>query len=203
MRLKILPRTCPGGIFCLRYTHRQCRHLRLGNMDPVTAGGSAAAGGGATGSMPGFTHHLYRPNQQLNGGPSWNPAATWIGGVVGNGPPAGATSIHMEGGPNSGVETITFSGPVANPVLAIWSLGSRPPWKPASTSTPVNPSPSQAVVPMQNSVAAAWSSTRPAPASPASRAMDSSNSSAPIPPSPSPRRTSRTTTTSPSAKMTL
>jgi hypothetical protein len=29
----------------------------------------------------------------------------------------------MEGGPNSGVETITFSAPVANPVLAIWSLG--------------------------------------------------------------------------------
>ncbi len=29
----------------------------------------------------------------------------------------------MEGGPSSGVETITFSGPVANPVLAIWSLG--------------------------------------------------------------------------------
>jgi hypothetical protein len=89
-----------------------------------TAGASAAAGGGASGSMPGFTITYTGQISQLNGGPSWNPASTWIGGVVGNGPPVGATSIHMEGGPNSGIETITFSGPVANPVLAIWSLGS-------------------------------------------------------------------------------
>lgn len=88
-----------------------------------TAGASAAAGGGATGTMPGFTITYTGQISQLNGGPSWNPASTWIGGVVGNGPPVGATSIHMEGGPNSGIETITFSGPVANPVLAIWSLG--------------------------------------------------------------------------------
>lgn len=89
-----------------------------------TPGGSAAAGGGATGTMPGFTITYNGQISQLSGGPSWNPSATWIGGVVGNGPPAGASSIHMQGGPNSGVETITFSGPVVNPVLAIWSLGS-------------------------------------------------------------------------------
>ena len=88
-----------------------------------TPGASAAAGGGANGSIPGFTITYTGQLSQLNGGPSWNPASTWIGGVVSNGPPAGATSVHMEGGPNSGTETITFSGPVANPVLAIWSLG--------------------------------------------------------------------------------
>jgi hypothetical protein len=88
-----------------------------------TAGASAAAGGGASGTMPGFTITYTGQISQLSGGPSWNPTSTWIGGVVGNGPPVGASSIHMEGGPNSGTETITFSGPVANPVLAIWSLG--------------------------------------------------------------------------------
>jgi PEP-CTERM motif len=86
---------------------------------------STGTTGSATGTMPGFTITY---SGQLSGldngtsGPSWTPHSTWIGGVVGNGPPSGATSIHMEGG-NPGIETITFSGPVANPVLAIWSLG--------------------------------------------------------------------------------
>jgi hypothetical protein len=80
--------------------------------------------GTATGSMPGFTITYSGQITTLSTGtdPSWNPASTWIGGVVGNGPPVGATSIHMTGG-SPGTETITFSGPVANPVLAIWSLG--------------------------------------------------------------------------------
>src|SRR5262249_45501321 len=94
------------------------------NWTSFTAGANAGAAGGATGSMPGFTIAYSGQISQLSGGPSWNPAATWIGGVVGNGPPVGASSIHMQGGPNSGIETITFSGPVVNPVLAIWSLGS-------------------------------------------------------------------------------
>jgi hypothetical protein len=78
--------------------------------------------GSASGTMPGFTITYSGQITQLNGGPSWDPLSTWIGGVVGNGPPVGATSIHMTGG-SPGTETITFSGPVANPVLAIWSLG--------------------------------------------------------------------------------
>jgi hypothetical protein len=99
----------------------------------ATAGNSAAAGGIAYATMPGFTITYTGQLSSLNNGPSWNPAPstpdTWIGGVVGNGPPVGATSVMMEGGspanghPDSGIETITFSGPVANPVLAIWSLG--------------------------------------------------------------------------------
>ena len=92
-----------------------------------TPGASAAAGGTASATMPGFTITYTGQLSSLNNGPSWTPAAstpdTWIGGVVSNGPPVGATSVMMEGGPNSGIETITFSGPVANPVLAIWSLG--------------------------------------------------------------------------------
>ena len=98
-----------------------------------TPGASAAAGGTASATMPGFTITYTGQLSSLNNGPSWVPAAstpdTWIGGVVGNGPPTGATSVMMEGGspanghPDSGLETITFSGPVANPVLAIWSLG--------------------------------------------------------------------------------
>ena len=89
-----------------------------------TPGASAAAGGTASATMPGFTITYTGQLSGLNAGPSWNPPhSTWIGGVVSNGPPVDATSVHMEGGPNPGTETITFSGPVANPVLAIWSLG--------------------------------------------------------------------------------
>ncbi len=80
-----------------------------------TPGASASAGGGASGSIPGFTITYTGQISQLSGGPSWNPASTWIGGVVSNGPPVGASSIHMQGGPNSGIETVTFSAPVAKP----------------------------------------------------------------------------------------
>jgi hypothetical protein len=55
-------------------------------------------------------------------GTSWNPTATFTGGVVGNQPPA-YTGIAMEGG-NTYTETITFSQVVADPIFAIWSLGS-------------------------------------------------------------------------------
>jgi hypothetical protein len=93
------------------------------NSATVVPGASAAAGGFASATIPGFTITYTGQLSGLSAGPSWNPPATWIGGVVSNGPPVGASSVHMEGGPNSGTETITFSGPVANPVLAIWSLG--------------------------------------------------------------------------------
>ena len=88
----------------------------------ATPSTGTSTNGSATGNMPGFTITYSGQITELNGGPSWNPPSTWIGGVVGNGPPVGATSIHMTGG-SPGTATITFSGPVANPVLAIWSLG--------------------------------------------------------------------------------
>jgi hypothetical protein len=55
--------------------------------------------------------------------PSWLPAATYTGGDVGNAPPAGDI-IAQNGGANTGVNTITFSQPINDPVMAIWSLGS-------------------------------------------------------------------------------
>jgi hypothetical protein len=55
--------------------------------------------------------------------PSWTPASTFSGGTVGNAP-TNLGSIALAGGPNTGVNTITFSPAVVNPVMAIWSLGS-------------------------------------------------------------------------------
>jgi hypothetical protein len=55
--------------------------------------------------------------------PSWNPSSTFADGVtVANPPPQSGSMIRLVGG-SSTVDTLTFSSPVLNPVLSIWSLG--------------------------------------------------------------------------------
>ena len=55
--------------------------------------------------------------------PSWGPAVpTFSGGTVGN-PPNIKDIIALTGGSGTGTNTLTFSGPVVDPVMAIWSLG--------------------------------------------------------------------------------
>jgi PEP-CTERM motif len=54
--------------------------------------------------------------------PSWGPASTFSGGTVGN-PPDFLDIIALTGGTSTGTNTITFSTPVVNPVMAFWSLG--------------------------------------------------------------------------------
>lgn len=72
---------------------------------------------GITVSYSGEMHGL-----SASGYPSWNPATTFSGGTVGNAPPSTGRMVTLVGG-TSTVDTITFSSPVVNPVLAIWSLG--------------------------------------------------------------------------------
>ena len=57
--------------------------------------------------------------------PSWTPTATFADGVVVNNAPVAANGImQLFGGPNNpDTNTVTFSTPVTNPVMAIWSLG--------------------------------------------------------------------------------
>lgn len=56
--------------------------------------------------------------------PSWTPVSSYVGGVVGNPPPQSGGIVQLQGGyPVPPVDTITFSSPVTNPVMAIWSLG--------------------------------------------------------------------------------
>jgi hypothetical protein len=59
----------------------------------------------------------------VGGNTSWLPASTFSGGTVSNGPAPNRDNITLTGGTATGVNTITFSSPVVNPVLAIWSLG--------------------------------------------------------------------------------
>ena len=55
--------------------------------------------------------------------PSWGPSTSYVGGTVGNAPPQGNNAVALVGH-TGGVDTLTFSAPVVNPVMAIFSLGS-------------------------------------------------------------------------------
>ena len=84
---------------------------------------SPGSPGTASGNIGGTITVTY--NGQFSGyatGTSWNPTSTFTGGVVGNQPPADV-GIAMEGGVTY-TETITFSQVVADPIFAVWSLGS-------------------------------------------------------------------------------
>jgi hypothetical protein len=55
--------------------------------------------------------------------PSWTPTTSWADGVVVNNAPVSANGIMQLDGGTSALNTLTFSTPVENPVIAIWSLG--------------------------------------------------------------------------------
>jgi hypothetical protein len=57
------------------------------------------------------------------GYPSWLPASTYADGTIVADAPNYRDLITQEGSIGTGVNTITFSTPVLNPVMAIWSLG--------------------------------------------------------------------------------
>lgn len=69
-----------------------------------------------------YTGEVTSETRTDNSYPSWGPAASFTGGDVGNAPPPGDI-VTQYGGPGTGVNTITFSQAIHNPVMAIWSLG--------------------------------------------------------------------------------
>jgi PEP-CTERM motif len=89
------------------------------NWTSVTPG-SPGTGTGTIGSIT--VTYSGQTSALLTDYPSWTPTSSYIGGVVGNAPPATNNSIQLEGGVTY-TESITFSSPVVDPILAIWSLG--------------------------------------------------------------------------------
>lgn len=59
----------------------------------------------------------------VGGNTSWLPTSTFSGGTISNGPAPNRDNIALTGGTATGTNTITFSVPVVDPVMAIWSLG--------------------------------------------------------------------------------
>src|SRR5262245_23447119 len=80
--------------------------------------------GSASGTIPGglsvaYTGEIW-PNDYLV---AWMPTTSFSGGTVGNAPPSVLDgAIKLKGG-GTAVDTVTFSSPVVDPVIAIWSLG--------------------------------------------------------------------------------
>lgn len=88
-----------------------------------TSGTISSTSGSATGTMGSVGVSYLGENQCLNCFVSnWSPATSWQAGPVTNAPP-GNSSIRLIGGNADVVDTLTFSTPVLNPVLAIVSLG--------------------------------------------------------------------------------
>ena len=85
----------------------------------VTAG-SPGTGTGTIGSIN--VTYSGQTSGILTNYPSWTPTTTFSGGIVGNPPPAANNSIQIMGGVTY-TESITFSSPVVDPIMAIWSLG--------------------------------------------------------------------------------
>jgi PEP-CTERM motif len=82
--------------------------------------------GSASGTTPDGVGVTYSGNVLFTGnvaGFVWGPASTFSGGTVGNPPPTANGEVSLTGGAGTGTQTITFSQPVINPVLAIASLG--------------------------------------------------------------------------------
>jgi len=90
-----------------------------------TAGTSSSTTGTAVGALLGLgvTISYTGEMESLNTGVLWTPVSSFSGGTVGNAPPSGVNDgIQLFGG-GTVVDTITFSVPVLNPVIAILSLG--------------------------------------------------------------------------------
>lgn len=88
---------------------------------------SAATGspGSATGTVSGVgvTYSGELIGAVTNGtSPIWSPNSTFIGGTVDTSPSAVGDDLRLDGA-FTGLNTITFSTPVTDPVFAIWSLG--------------------------------------------------------------------------------
>ena len=91
--------------------------------DVAWADWTDAVTGSASGIITSNTNITVSYSGEVTGltGISWLPFKTFAGGNVGNAPEFNDI-IGLNGG-NSNVNTITFSSPVVNPVMSIWSLG--------------------------------------------------------------------------------
>jgi hypothetical protein len=90
-----------------------------------TSGTVSSIAGSAAGTLSGLGISVAYSGEMegLTGGVLWTPTSTFTGGTVGNAPPNGTNdAIDLVGG-GTVLDTVSFSAPVLNPVLAIWSLG--------------------------------------------------------------------------------
>lgn len=83
----------------------------------ATGGSIAADSVTVTFSAGGSTDNL------VSGYPSYTPSSTWADGTIVDNAPVSADGIIQLTGGNANINTVSFSTPIVNPVMAIWSLG--------------------------------------------------------------------------------
>lgn len=90
-----------------------------------TSGVMSATAGSASGTIPGLGLTVsYTGEMQRLENFAWDPPSSFMGGTVDNAPVNGTNNaIILQGGGGAVLDTVTFSSPVVNPILAIWSLG--------------------------------------------------------------------------------
>ncbi|MGA1983932.1 MAG: PEP-CTERM sorting domain-containing protein [Acidobacteriaceae bacterium] len=115
---------CTSSVFALVLSAAYTPLAHADTIDWTTwTAGTSGSPGSASGTIGSLTVSYSGQTNGLNTGyPSWDPTSSYIGGVVGNAPPAADNAVAMDGGV-SYTETITFSSVVADPIIAIWSLG--------------------------------------------------------------------------------
>ena len=122
-----LSRTLFALAACLLAGSATSRANQIFWSDWTTKNVGTPSGGSAAGTLVGlgvtvsYTGEVDAPRGD-GAFPSWDPTSTYSGGFVGNAPNASYGSIGLTGGQRI-VDTITFSQPVVDPVMAIWSLG--------------------------------------------------------------------------------
>ena len=122
MRNRIMALSIAAAVTALLPASAGAATIDWTNWTTVTPG--SPTGGTASGTAGGigvtYSGEVLTPYN-----PIWTPTTTWADGtVIANAPPGGAQGyIGLQGGTGAGIDTITFSAPVTNPVMAVWSLG--------------------------------------------------------------------------------
>lgn len=111
-----------GTALALAASTAQASEIVWNQWSPTFVGSTTA--GSASGTMGTTTVNYSGEVENLFVGyPSWQPSPpTFQGGTVGNPPLPGDGIVQLFGSYGT-TDVITFSKPVINPVLAIWSLG--------------------------------------------------------------------------------
>ena len=89
------------------------------NWSSQTSGNPGAASGTMGGTTVTYSGQTFGLASDY---PSFDPASSYTSAAIDNAPPASDGVIQMYGGTDLS-ESITFSAPVVNPIIAIWSLG--------------------------------------------------------------------------------
>lgn len=112
-----------GGLLLITALPASASTINWIDWTNATTGSTAGSAAGTISALGLTVSYTGEVESLLSGYPSWTPSSSYVGGSIGNAPPEADNSIQLFGATLAS-DTITFSSPVVDPVMAIWSLGS-------------------------------------------------------------------------------